>query len=387
MRANGDAHTGVPVLRMPNIQDGRIDLSSLKHVKPDTEGLDAFRLRKGDVLFNRTNSPGLVGKAAVFDLDKDAVFASYLVRLTCDESRISSRFLCAWINSPWGRKWAWTVRTDCVSQSNINSSKLRRMPVPTPPLSEQQEVVERIEALFQFADDVEAQVGKATAEAETLAQAVRDKALRGELVPTVAELARQEGRSFEPGWVLLGRVKPEPARKLRSGRSGLRVAERPTPRKAAPRSRPASMPRPEEVPIAFRQACWGGGAVSEDELIRKVARRLGIGRLGKKQRRHLREHLEVAIDRRIVVRRGDLLEGATPTFARYDDEFLFKVLRSVLRRATECEVDDAVRMVASHLGFGQVTAAVRSRMHGLFRTGVRSGLLGMNGDKIWRRGS
>lgn len=384
LRADGD-RSGVPVLRMPNIQDGRVDLSILKHVEPGAKGLEAFRLKPGDILFNRTNSPGLVGKAAVFDQDLEAVFASYLVRLTCDAERVSSRFVCAWINSPWGRQWARTVRTDCVSQSNINSSKLRRMPVPTPPLAEQLEIVRRIESLFRFAEAVEARVTAGTAFADRLAQSVLDKALGGELVPTEAELARKEGRSYEPGWVLLGRVKSERGpRKIRAGRKAEQLSFPEPARRGGSRNRVAVY-HSDQILVAFRQACWGAGALSEDELIRQVADRLGVPRLGKNIRARLVEHLGIAIDRRIVVRRGDTLEGATPTFARYDDDYLLQVLRSILRPGTQYEPGAVVRSVASHLGYGQVTGAVRSRMEELFRSGARRGLLGLGEGKIWRR--
>lgn len=386
-RADGDARSGVPVLRMANIQDGRVDVSHLKYIDAG-EDLQSFRLQRGDILFNRTNSPGLVGKAAVFDQDLEAVFASYLVRLSCDPRRVSSSFVCAWINSPWGRQWARTVRTDCVSQSNINSSKLRRMPVPTPPLSEQREIVRRIESLFRFADAVEVRVAAGTAQADKLSQAVLDKALRGELIPTEAELAREEGRSYEPGWVLLGQVQADRGkRKLRAGRlEQISLTGQPENRRLATRSRPLAVYDPDQVLIAFRQACWGAGALTQDELIRQVADRLGIARVGRNIRTRLLELLETAIARRIVARRGDLLEGATPTFARYDDEFLFQVLRLLLRLGTEYEIGSAVRSVASHLGYGQVTGALRSRMEDLFRNGVRRGILGVHDGKIWRRG-
>ncbi|MFP5285780.1 MAG: restriction endonuclease subunit S, partial [Thermoanaerobaculia bacterium] len=305
-RADGDSRTGVPMLRMANIQDGRTDLSSLKYADPRTPGLKAFYLSPGDVLFNRTNSPGLVGKAAVFDGDMEAVFASYLVRLKVHRDRVLSSFVCAWINSPWGRQWARTVRTDCVSQSNINSSKLRRMPVPTPPLTEQKEIVRRIESLFKFADAVEARVQAGTAFSERLAHAVLDKALRGELVPTEAELAREEGRAYEPAWVVLGRVRSQPRRKVRAGRRGRQLpfpGQEPSRRGAGSRSRPVPVYDPHQILVAFRQACWGAGAMSEEELIRQVADRLGVARLGKNIRARLKEHLEIAVERRIVVRR------------------------------------------------------------------------------------
>ncbi|MFL6198959.1 MAG: restriction endonuclease subunit S [Thermoanaerobaculia bacterium] len=389
-RADGDARTGVPMLRMANIQDGRMDLSSLKYADRATPGLEAFRLSPGDILFNRTNSPGLVGKAAVFDQEIEAIFASYLVRLKCHRDRVLSSFVCAWINSPWGRQWARTVRTDCVSQSNINSSKLRRMPVPTPPLTEQKEIVRRIEMLLRFADAVEGRVQTGTAFSEKLAHAVLDKALRGELVPTEAELAREEGRSsWEPAWVLLGRIMTEPRRKVRGGRRGRQLAfpgQEPSRRGAGSRGRSVRVYDPHQILVAFRQACWGAGALSEDELIRQVADRLGVPRLGKNIRARLKDHLEIAVERRIVARRDGMLEGATPTFARYDDDFLLHLLRStILRPGVEHEPAAVIKSVASHLGYGQVTGAVRNRMEDVFRSGVRRGLLGMSEGKVWKR--
>jgi hypothetical protein len=307
------------------------------------------------------------------------------VRVTCDESRVDSRFLCAWINSPWGRQWARTVRTDCVSQSNINSSKLKRMPVPTPPLSEQREIMRRIEARFQGLGKVETSMATGTAMAEKLVQAVLDKAFRGELVPTEAELARLEGRTYEPGWVLLGRIRSELGRRPAGKRSG-RISLLTQGARREGRSRTVAVYDPDQVLVAFRQACWGAGAMTEDELVRRVADRIGVARLGKNVRARLVAHLETAIARRVLARRGELLEGATPTFARYDDEFLLQVIRSVLKPGAEHDPALVVRSVASHLGYGQVTAAMRGRMEELFRAGARKGLFVLQENRIWRRG-
>jgi type I restriction enzyme S subunit len=72
---------GIPVLRMGNIQDGRIDLSALKFVPVEAEGLPDLLLAPGDLLFNRTNSFELVGKTAVFRETLPCTFASYLIRV------------------------------------------------------------------------------------------------------------------------------------------------------------------------------------------------------------------------------------------------------------------------------------------------------------------
>ena len=78
-------------------------------------------------------------------------------------------------------------------------------------LPEQLEIVRRVETLFKLADAIEKRVAAATARAEKLTQAILAKAFHGELVPTEAELARRESRSYEPASALLARIKAERA--------------------------------------------------------------------------------------------------------------------------------------------------------------------------------
>ncbi len=367
VKAEGEPRTGVVMLRMANIRNGRMDDSDLKYV--DRVGIDvrSFTVQPGDILFNRTNSAELVGKAAVFDLDLEAVFASYLVRIQCDEHLVDSRYLCGWINSPWGRRWARTVRTDCSNQSNINVSRLQRMPVPVPPLVEQREIVRRIDELFAFAAAVDQRVAVVEEKTEQVRRIVLAMALRGELVPTEAELTREggggEGGGFEPASELLGRIGAE-----RLGLGGLEGAVSPEVN--------------ERILAAIRQSCWGAGEMTRDELVRKVAARLGSPRFGKTFRGRLEMHVEVAVARRIVARQGELLTGATPTFGRYDYVFLMETVRQFAGRRVEFEKDEIVRAVAAWLGYGQVTPAIRERMDRVFQWAAQDGRLEMREGRI-----
>jgi type I restriction enzyme S subunit len=85
------------------------------------------------------------------------------------------------------------------------------MNVALPPLEEQEEIVRKVEALFRLADKIETRVAAALLRSERLTQAVVAKAFRGELGPTEAELARREGRTYEPASALLERIKAERA--------------------------------------------------------------------------------------------------------------------------------------------------------------------------------
>ncbi|HKI06439.1 MAG TPA: restriction endonuclease subunit S [Thermoanaerobaculia bacterium] len=360
VKAEAKPRTGIAILRMVNIRAGRMDGSALKYVDRKKVDVPAFTVRRGDILFNRTNSAELVGKAAVYDLDLEAVFASYLVRIECDEDLAASRYVCGWINSPWGRRWARTVRTDCSNQSNINVSRLQTMPVPVPPLAEQHEIVRRIGELLAFAGAVEKRVAKAEERAEKLQRTILARALRGELVPTEAELARADGSygpsgsGFEPASDLLERIEAE--------RSGL----------VAMGAGPAGEVS-ERILTAVRQACWGSGEMTREELIRKVADRLGCPKFGRTVRARLEAHVEAAVARRIAVRKGELLTGATPTFGRYDFRFLMATARSLFAPGVELEKEEIVRAIAAYLGYGQVTVAIRDRMERVFQWAAQGG--------------
>ena len=213
----------VPVLRMGNIQNGEIDWSDLVFTS-DVEEIRKYRLQPGAVLFNRTNSPGLVGKTAIYRGDRPAVFAGYLIRIH-HGPQLVPEYLNYCLNTPEAKEYCSAVRTDGVSQSNINAKKLAAYEMPWCKVEEQQEIVRRVEALFKLADAVERRVKGATLRAEKLTQAVLARAFRGELVPTEADLARREGRDYEPASVLLDRIRAE--RTPQAAASRPRTSKRP----------------------------------------------------------------------------------------------------------------------------------------------------------------
>ncbi len=175
-----DSTSGVPVLRMGNIQHGQLDFGDLKYCSVDGE-IIRLMLEPGDLLFNRTNSPELVGKSAVYQSDVPASFASYLIRVRFDNRAALPEFVNYWLNSAWGRAWAQLAKTDGVSQSNINGSKLALMPVLLPPIDEQGVIVERVSRMLMVADAIHARVESASSAVDKSSQAVLAKAFRGQL--------------------------------------------------------------------------------------------------------------------------------------------------------------------------------------------------------------
>ena len=191
----------VPVLRMGNIQEAKLDWNNLVFTS-DIKEIEKYQLLTGDVLFNRTNSPELVGKTAVYKGERPAIYAGYLIRVRCSADLLPD-YLNYCLNSPAGRDYCWQVKSDAISQSNINARKLAAFQFELPPIEEQAEIVRRTEALFAYADRLEARYQAARTQVDRLTPALLTQAFRGELVP--------QDPNDEPASVLLERIRAERA--------------------------------------------------------------------------------------------------------------------------------------------------------------------------------
>ena len=137
---------GFAVLRMNNIKDGELALTNIKHIELPLHEADKLQLKKGDILFNRTNSKELVGKCAVFHEEVPWVFASYLIRVRLDEQRACPDFVTFVLNGRIGRQQIDAISRQIIGQANINSGEIRSLRIPLPPLEVQRKLVERVTA-------------------------------------------------------------------------------------------------------------------------------------------------------------------------------------------------------------------------------------------------
>ncbi len=143
----GTSQAAFPILRMNNLVDGQINTSNLQYVDLDEVTFKHFKLEKGDILFNRTNSQELVGKAALFDLDRNFVFASYLIRVVPESYLLIPHYLNYYLN--WGETQIRLrmLASRGVSQSNVSATKLRGLLILRPPIPVQQSITENLYAL------------------------------------------------------------------------------------------------------------------------------------------------------------------------------------------------------------------------------------------------
>ena len=130
-----------PYLRMNNITySGELDLSDIKRIDiPDNE-LEKCTVRRGDVLFNRTNSKELVGKTCVYNRDEMMVLAGFVIRVRVNDE-VLPEFLSAFLNTDFSKKMLFGMCKTAIGQANINAQELQNIGMYVPPINLQQEFV------------------------------------------------------------------------------------------------------------------------------------------------------------------------------------------------------------------------------------------------------
>lgn len=130
-----------PYLRMNNItSDGHLDLNDLKYIDIPDDEIEKCVVRKGDILFNRTNSMELVGKTAMYDLLEDMVIAGYIIRLRLND-RLLPEVFSQYMNLKALKDILRSMAKGAVNQANINAQELQSIRVYIPDMELQKQFV------------------------------------------------------------------------------------------------------------------------------------------------------------------------------------------------------------------------------------------------------
>ena len=136
-----------PYLRMNNLTiDGHLDLTELKYIDIPDDEIEKCVVRKGDILFNRTNSIELVGKTAVFDFPDDMVIAGYIIRVRLN-TKMLPEVLSQYMNLEAIKDILRSMAKGAVNQANINAQDLQSIRVYVPDIELQKQFVEMKEQI------------------------------------------------------------------------------------------------------------------------------------------------------------------------------------------------------------------------------------------------
>ncbi len=131
----------VPYLRVANVQAGHIDLSEIKTIQIRRDELPRYQLRKGDVVVTEGGDFDKLGRGFIWNGQIDpCIHQNHIFAMRPHHDKVSPDYLAYLIQSPYGRAYFLAVAHKTTNLACINTSKLKALPVPTPPLSEQEEI-------------------------------------------------------------------------------------------------------------------------------------------------------------------------------------------------------------------------------------------------------
>lgn len=160
-----------PYLRMNNITySGELDLSDTKQIDIPENELKKSTVRHGDVLFNRTNSKELVGKACVYNRDEMMVLAGFVIRVRVNEKMLPE-FLSAFLNTDFSKQMLLGMCKTAIGQANINAQELQNIELYVPPITMQKNFV----AFKQQVDKSKFEIQQSLEKLETLKKALMQK--------------------------------------------------------------------------------------------------------------------------------------------------------------------------------------------------------------------
>ncbi len=212
--------SGPPVLRIPNIVRGKVDLNDLKFAS-DTAKVEASdAIAEGDLLVIRTNgSRDLIGRSALVTraFGQLHFYASYLIRFRMVDVGDTPRWLGAIWDCADNRSRIEHLAATSAGQYNVNIVKLHSLPLPLPPLVEQTRIIAEVDRRLSVIDELGATLQANLKRAERLRQTILKRAFEGKLVP--------QDPSDEPASALLERIRDTRSKETvvhSNGRAGTR---------------------------------------------------------------------------------------------------------------------------------------------------------------------
>jgi type I restriction enzyme, S subunit len=203
----------VPYLRVANVQRGYLDLDVVQSIQATDDEISNLRLQVGDVLFNEGGDRDKLGRGWIWTgalsecIHQNHVFRARII------DRILYPKLLSWYGNTVGQQYFYDEGKQTTNLASLNSSKLKALPILVPPQAEQIRIVEAIESYLSRLDDAMATLERVQRNLKRYRASVLKAAVEGRLVPTEAELARMEGREYEPASALLERILAERRRR------------------------------------------------------------------------------------------------------------------------------------------------------------------------------
>lgn len=174
--------SGHKIVRIDSFYEGVLsDWNTFKRVQLERSEVEKWSLRNNDILINRVNSIEYLGKCGLVEnLPEVTVFESNIMRITLNSEKAVAKFVTIFLSSILGLSRLRENAKLAVNQASINQKDVKSCKIELPCISEQTEIVRRVEQFFAYADTIEKHVQNVLERVNNLTQSILSKAVRGE---------------------------------------------------------------------------------------------------------------------------------------------------------------------------------------------------------------
>ncbi|MDO6486267.1 restriction endonuclease subunit S [Colwellia sp. 6_MG-2023] len=199
---------GIPYIGIGDLKpDGSIDFSRARKVSIDVlkEHNNRYQLKLGDFVFGKI---GTLGKATVLPMDIDYTLSANVILIQPNLDVSNATYIMLFLSAPSTMDEI-ARQSNSTSQAAFGIKKMRNFACELPPVSEQNEIVRRVEQFFTFADKIEEKVNAAQERVNNLTQSILAKAFRGELTAEWRELNQALITGENSAEALLAKIQAE----------------------------------------------------------------------------------------------------------------------------------------------------------------------------------
>ncbi len=219
---------------------------------------ERYLIRPGDLLISRANTLELVGACVmVGSISRRLMLSDKILRLVMPEEL--KRWVLWFLRSKAGRAQIEAKASgNQLSMRNIGQEGIRSIELPVAPPMEREQIVASIESHFSRLNAATATLERVQRNLERYRASVLKAAVEGRLVPTEAEQAKKEGRTYEPASTLLKRILTERRRRWEEAELAKLTAKgkKPTDDKWKPKYEEPAAPDTDGLPELPEGWCW-----------------------------------------------------------------------------------------------------------------------------------
>jgi type I restriction enzyme S subunit len=171
----------------------------MKDIEATEDEIRSLQLVPGDVLLNEGGDRDKLGRGWIWEGQiAECIHQNHVFRVRLNPLLAVPKFVSHYANH-FGQKYFFDEGKQTTNLASINMTKLRALPVPSPPVAEQERLLTQLEDHLSMIDDLDRTVDANLTRAARLRQAILKKAFEGKLVP--------QDPNDEPASVLLERIR------------------------------------------------------------------------------------------------------------------------------------------------------------------------------------